>query len=73
MYEMRTKFGLVNEQMSDTQKSIVCPKCNYKSYHPKDVEFEFCAHCDEFHDGCKRGYGGVKIPKPTAVNKKDEL
>lgn len=42
--------------------SITCPTCGMTSYHPKDIEFRFCGKCDKFHDGSRRGLGGVKLP-----------
>lgn len=26
-------------------RSIVCPTCGLRSYHPKDIEHKFCAKC----------------------------
>jgi hypothetical protein len=37
------------------------------SFHPEDVKREFCANCDEFHDGHKRGWGGIKYCKCGGV------
>lgn len=28
--------------------SITCPECGKTSYHPKDIEFGYCAFCNEF-------------------------
>jgi hypothetical protein len=43
--------------------STVCPKCKMRSYHSKDIEFKYCANCNEFYDGSKRILGGIKVPK----------
>lgn len=34
--------------MSDETPSITCPVCAKTSYHPKDIEFGYCAFCNEF-------------------------
>lgn len=36
--------------MSNKEPSITCPECGMTSYHPKDVEYEYCANCNQFHD-----------------------
>lgn len=30
---------------------IRCLKCGMTSYHPKDIEYRYCAKCGEYHDG----------------------
>lgn len=28
--------------------TFTCPRCAWVSYHPKDVEFEYCGNCQAF-------------------------
>jgi hypothetical protein len=41
------KTYTVSEQ--ETGKTITCHVCNFTSYHPKDVEYKYCARCKKFH------------------------
>jgi hypothetical protein len=29
--------------------SITCPKCGMTSYHPKDIEEQYCGNCHQWH------------------------
>lgn len=31
-------------------KYIECHTCNMRSFHPKDIEYKYCANCNRFHE-----------------------
>lgn len=31
--------------------SITCHKCWKTSVHPRDIEYKYCGHCHQFHEG----------------------
>lgn len=35
---------------ADEYPSITCPICKMTSYHPKDIEYQYCGNCHNFHD-----------------------
>lgn len=34
---------------SEPGTAIICPRCNWVSAHPGDIENKYCAHCHMFH------------------------
>jgi hypothetical protein len=32
------------------EPSIVCPVCQRRSFHPKDIEHRYCGFCRQFHE-----------------------
>lgn len=33
--------------------SIVCPRCGLRSYHPRDIEEQYCVSCHDFHENMR--------------------
>jgi hypothetical protein len=44
-----TGVMVVCDELIGPPPSITCPKCGRTSYHPKDIEYRFCAACG-YHD-----------------------
>ena len=45
------KYRLVKDlEGKDHEEGILCLKCGYTSYHPKDVAERYCGYCHTFLD-----------------------
>lgn len=41
--------ALMAKREQDRRPHVMCPECGLVSYHPKDVEFGYCGHCNAYH------------------------
>jgi ribosomal protein L37E len=44
----------LNENVARESPSIVCPRCNKRSFHPKDIEERYCGFCHNWHENMRR-------------------
>lgn len=44
-------IGRMEHTAVDPRPSITCPECHRTSWHPKDVEYGWCANCNTYTSG----------------------
>ena len=57
--------------MSDP--SIICPRCQRESFHPKDIEHGYCGFCHDFTFGIVHGKQSAGVMVNGIVSHRDKM